>query len=138
MKQIYTNRTNSIDPMNFNQMNESQQEQSFRGYQIPQITDQTGFQVSDSRQVIEKIKNMPPEEQQEVTIEAVHFEGWRVSHVKLTTGDIVPVETAIALAKNKMLNSYTTGATMHGKRTLRSKPSADGKGIYELPNSTDG
>lgn len=133
MEQIYTNKTNPIDPMNFNQMNGSQQEQSFRGYQIPQITDQTGFQVSDSRQVIEKIKNMPPEEQQEVTIEAVHFEGWRVSHVKLTTGDIVPVETAIALAKNNMLNGYTTGATMHGKRTLRSKPSTDGKGIYELP-----
>jgi hypothetical protein len=136
MEKIYTNRTNPIDPMNFNQMNqmnESQQEQSFRGYQIPQITDQTGFQVSDNRQVIEKIKNMPPEERQKVTIEAVHFEGWRVSHVKLTTGDIVSVETAIALAKNNMLNDYTTGATMHGKRTLRSKPSADGKGIYELP-----
>lgn len=108
---------------------------SFRGNPIPEVSPKNNFQVADSSQVIQKIKNMSDSDRRSVTIDSVHFDRG-LSDVKLSTGDIVPVETAIALAENNMLNGYSTGATMRGGRILRSKPDPKNnnvKGIYQLP-----
>ena len=130
--------------MEFNQSinntinNESSNEHiSFRGNPIPEIFPKDNFQVADSSQVIQKINNMSDSERKSVTIDSVHFDRG-LSDVKLSTGDIVPVETAIALAENNMLAGYSTGSTMRGGRILRSKPSTnranqEAKGIYDLP-----
>lgn len=115
------------------EMNQNQgQEISFRGYEIPTVIAHQHFEVANDQDVINKVKSMTLEEQRNVTVEAVHFDGWRLSLLKLSTGDIVSLETAIALAQNNMLDGFSTGATMNGGRTLRTKPSADIK-IYELP-----
>lgn len=109
---------------------------SFRGEPIPDVLPKVQFKVSDSKEVISKISEMNDEQRSKVTIESAHFDKYRLTNVKLTTGDIVPVETAIALAENNMLKGYSTGATMRGGRTLRSKPDPknnDTKGIYQLP-----
>lgn len=109
---------------------------SFRGEPIPQIKKSTNFQVADSKSVIDKISKMNAPQASNVTIDSVHFGKYNLEHVKLSTGDIVPVETAIALAENDMLKGYSTGATPRGGRTLRSKPdprNSEVKGIYQLP-----
>lgn len=111
-------------------------EVSFRGQPIPEVVPKTNFQESDSKMVIDKITNMDPDQRKTVTIESAHFDKYRLADVKLTTGDIIPVETAIALAQNNMLSGYSTGATTHGGRTLRSKPDPKNnevQGIYQLP-----
>lgn len=108
---------------------------SFRGNPIPEVIPKNNFEIADSSQVIQKINNMSDNDKRSVTIESVHFDRG-LSDVKLTTGDVVPVETAIALAENNMLAGYSTGATMRGGRILRSKPdpkNKDYKGIYSLP-----
>lgn len=71
-----------------------------------------------------------------VSLEAVHYGDRGISEVKLTTGDIVPIETAIALAENHMLAGYSTGKTVRGGRVLRSKPDPKNMGyvsIHKLP-----
>lgn len=110
---------------------------SFRGEPIPDIVRKENFKVADSQSVINKIVSS---NDRNVSIEAVNFSDgvFKIANVKLTTGDIVPIETAIALAQNKFLKGYTTGKTMRGGRTLRSKPSTDennvdAKGLYDLP-----
>lgn len=109
---------------------------SFRGQPIPEVIPKSNFEEADSRVVIDKIISMSPDQRKSVTIESAHFDNYRLADVKLTTGDIVPVETAIALAESNMLNGYSTGATMRGGKTLRSKPdpnNSDVQGIYQLP-----
>lgn len=109
---------------------------SFRGQPIPEVFPKANFKEADSKQVIDKIVSMSDQERKSVTIESTHFENNRLANVKLSTGDIIPVETAIGLAESHMLNGYTTGATMRGGRTLRSVPDPKNKGvqgIYELP-----
>lgn len=108
---------------------------SFRGQPIPDVKPKANFKYADSQQVIDKIKGMSPNELKNVTIDSVHFDDKGLDAVKLTTNDIVPVETAIALAKSNMLSGYSTGATMRGGRTLRAKPDPDNKilGVHELP-----
>lgn len=110
-------------------MNESSNV-SFRGEPIPEIVAKSDIKYADTDQVVNKLKA-----QKDITIDSVHFENHSLSAVKLTSGDIVPVETAIALAQNNLINGYSTGATMRGGRTLRSKPSPNNKipGIYSLP-----
>lgn len=110
---------------------------SFRGEPIPEIVKRNNFQVADSESVINKIVS---DNNREVTIEAVNFadDSYKLANVKLTTGDVVPVETAIALAQHNYLKGYTTGSTMRGGKTLRSVPSTDdnntdAKRIYALP-----
>lgn len=110
---------------------------SFRGEPIPEVIKREDFKVADSQSVIDKIVSS---NNRDVTIEAVNFSGgsYRLANVKLTTGDIVPIETAIALAQNNFLKGYTTGSTMRGGKTLRSVPSTDKKnteatGLYDLP-----
>lgn len=109
---------------------------SFRGQEIPEIVKKTKFEVADSNEVIRKVMDLRSNNQS-VTIEAANFDG-KLANVKLSTGDIIPVETAIALAENHMLKGYTTGATMRGGKTLRSVPSTDennteSASIYDLP-----
>ena len=109
---------------------------SFRGQPIPEVFPKSNFKESDSKMVIDKISNMDPEQRKTVTIESAHFDRYRLTDVKLTTGDIIPVETAIALAQNNMLSGYSTGVTVRGGRTLRSKPDPKNnnvQGIYQLP-----
>lgn len=109
---------------------------SFRGEPIPEVVPKSNFTESDSNEVINKITSMNDEQRRQVTIESAHFNDHRLADVKLSTGDIIPVETAIALAENNMLNGYSTGATMRGGRTLRSKPDPKNnevRGIYQLP-----
>ncbi len=110
---------------------------SFRGEPIPNVIRKESFKVADSQSVIDKIVSS---NNRDVSIEAVNFSDnvFKIANVKLTTGDIVPIETAIALAQNKFLKGYTTGKTMRGGRTLRSIPSTDennvdAKGLYDLP-----
>lgn len=111
-------------------------EKSFRGQDIPEIIKQTRYEIADSNMVIKKVQDLKSNNQ-EVTIDAAHFENG-IKDVKLSTGDIVPVETAIALAGNNLLRGYTTGKTMRGGKVLRSVPSTDednteSKSIYDLP-----
>lgn len=106
---------------------------SFRGEPIPDIgISDREVRCVDASQVVNKINDMTPEQRKSVTIEAAHFSNHRLSAVRISTGDIISVETAIALAGNNMLYGYSTGATMNGKRTIRSKPSAE-HSIYTLP-----
>ena len=110
---------------------------SFRGEEIPEVIKKHNFQVADSNEVINKVMNMASNGRNDTTIEAVNFDG-QLANVKLSTGDVVPVETAIALADNHLLKGYTTGRTMRGGKTLRSVPSTDENnteyaGIYSLP-----
>lgn len=110
---------------------------SFRGEPIPEVIKKESFRVADSKSVIDKIVSA---NDRNVTIEAVNFSdnSYRLANVKLSTGDIVPIETAIALAENSFLKGYTTGSTMRGGKTLRSVPSTDennteATGLYDLP-----
>lgn len=115
-------------------MQEINQEVSFRGNPIPEVQATPGFTVSDSKEVINKVTSM---KSRDVTIEAIHYSNdLGISDVKLSTGDIVPIETAIALAGNNYLKGYSTGKTVRGGRTLRSKPdpkNSNVKGIHQLP-----
>jgi hypothetical protein len=109
---------------------------SFLGNEIPEVVKHVKFNVSDGKQVIDKILGMSEDERSKVTIEAANFDNWTLRNVKLSTGDIVPVETAMALAKNHMLTGYSVGKTVRGGMTLRSKPDPKNvktKGIYDLP-----
>ncbi len=107
------------------------QNMSFRGNPIPEVFPKSEYTVADSQTIVDKINSMTEDQRQEVTIDAAYFEKYKITDVRLTTGDIISVETAIALASNNMLSGYSTGATMNGGRTLRSKPSYEG--IYNLP-----
>lgn len=114
----------------------SDQEVSFRGKPIPEVRQKINFEISDSREVIDRISSMTDKERQSVSIDSVHYDGGSISDVKLTTGDIVPIETAIALASNNMLAGYSTGKTVRGGRVLRSKPdpkNVNYRGIHSLP-----
>lgn len=114
----------------------NQNEVSFRGIPVPEVIKRVPYQVSDSQQVIDKISQMKAEDRGTVTLSGIHYDDRGISDVKLSTGDIVPIETAIALAENYMLKGYSTGKTMQGGRTLRSKPSADDKDynyLHDLP-----
>jgi hypothetical protein len=109
---------------------------SFLGNRIPEVIKHDKFKVADGNTVISKILNMPEEQRSQVTIKSANFDNWTLKHVELSTGDIVPVEVAIALAKNHMLMGYSTGKTVRGGMTLRSKPDPKNskyKGIYDLP-----
>ena len=111
---------------------------SFRGEPIPDVIPKMTIHPTNSKIIIDKILAMGMDDRQKVTIEAAHFERSRLAYVKLSTGDIISLETAIALAENRLLHGYSTGATMRGGRTLRSKPSTDrvnqeARGIYQLP-----
>jgi hypothetical protein len=121
----------------YNVGKDQSKDSSFRGYEIPEVVKEKKFIVSDGDRVIKKILDMTKNDREAVTIDSVHFENGRVSEVKLTIGDIVTIETAIALAENNLLYGYSTGATMNKGKTLRSKPTykpdGKGKGLYELP-----
>lgn len=115
---------------------ETNTEVSFRGKPIPEVRPKSNFTVSDSKEVINKITSMNADQRHGISIEAIHYGDRGISDVKLTTGDIVPIETAIALAGNHMLAGYSTGKTVRGGRVLRSKPdpkNAEYSGIHNLP-----
>ena len=125
---------NGIDESKLTQTDTN--EVSFRGKPIPGVIQKSNFSISDSKEVIKKITSMEANQRNNVSIEAIHYGDWGISDVKLTTGDIVPIETAIALAGNHMLTGYSTGKTMRGGRVLRSKPSTDSNeytSIHSLP-----
>lgn len=111
-------------------------ETSFRGMAIPELQKKPEYQVSDYKKVLDKIMAMPHEEQSKVTLESVHYQDKYISEVKLSTGDIVPVEAAIALAENKMLKGFRAGRNARGERTLRAAPnfnSNEKNSIHNLP-----
>lgn len=119
-----------------NQTQNENQETSFRGIPIPEIEKKQDYTVADSQKVIEKIMAMSPEEKQTVTLASIHYEDKGISDVKLTTGDIIPVEAAIALAENKLLNGFRAGRNARGDRTLRATPnyaSREKNSIHKLP-----
>ena len=95
---------------------------SFRGIAIPEIISKPSYQLADSKQVIDKVSKMTKEQKSELRIDAVHYDDHKLAEVKLSTGDIIPVETAIALVDNNLIDGYSTGATFYGGKTLRSKP----------------
>lgn len=112
------------------------QETSFRGMPIPEVEVKKDYQIADSKKVIDKIMAMSPEEQRNVTLESIHYQDKEISEVKLSTGDIVPVEAAIALAEKEMLNGFRAGRNAKGKRTLRAAPnfrSNEKNSIHKLP-----
>lgn len=109
---------------------------SFRGKAIPEVVMKSDYQLADDKQVIDKITNMTKEQRNNLKIEAVHYEDHRVAEIKLSTGDVIPVETAIALTDNHLINGYTTGNTYYGGKTLRCKPSTSDEAkirIRDLP-----
>lgn len=111
-------------------------ETSFRGMPIPEIAKKEDFKLADSQQVIDKILSLKPEDQKNVTINAIHYDDKGITAVKLSTGDVVAIETAIALAENALLYGYRAGRNAKGDRTLRSMPNYDGEGknsIHDLP-----
>ena len=117
------------------EQNESQ-ETSFRGIPIPEVDTKQDYTVADSKKVIDKIMNMSAEEQKNITLESIHYEGKDISEVKLSTGDIVPVEAAIALAEKSLLQGFRAGRNARGDRTLRAVPNFAGKeknSIHKLP-----
>lgn len=96
---------------------------SFRGIAIPEIASKPSYQLADSKQVIDKVSKMTKEQKAELKIDAVHYDSHKLAEVRLSTGDVIPVETAIALVENNLIDGYSTGATFYGGKTLRSKPS---------------
>lgn len=112
------------------------QQTSFRGNAIPEIKVDKGYKLSDDKQVIEKFTKMSEEQRNAVSIDAVHYADSAIAEVKLSTGDVIPVETAIALTDNHLISGYSTGNTYYGKKTLRSKPSTSKEAktrIRDLP-----
>ena len=111
-------------------------ETSFRGMPIPEVTKKEGYKVANSQQVIDKVVAMTPDDQKKVTIEGIHYEDKAITAVKLSTGDVVAVEAAIALAENGLLYGYRAGRNAKGDRTLRAMPNYGGEGknsIHDLP-----
>ena len=116
--------------------NNINQKLSFRGKTIPEINNQQDYTLADNNVVIDKLSNMSKEQRNTIKIDAVHYDNYKIADVKLSTGDVIPVETAIALTESSLLNGYTTGSTYYGDKTLRAKPSTskDTKGrIRDLP-----
>ena len=112
------------------------QETSFRGMPIPEIHKKQDYKVADSQQVINKIMALSPEEQKQVSLSGIHYQDKDICAVKLSTGDIVSIETAIALAENAMLSGFRAGRNARGDKTLRATPNYDGEGrnsIHNLP-----
>ena len=103
-------------------MENNSAELSFRGKAIPEIMLRPSYQLADDNQVINKVSSMTQEQRAQLKIDAVHYDDYRLSEVKLSTGDIIPVETAIALVDNSLIDGYSTGTTAYGGKTLRSKP----------------
>ena len=112
------------------------QETSFRGMPIPSVIKKQDYQLADSQRVIDKIMAMSPEEQKKVTLLGIHYQDKDISAVKLSTGDIISIEAAIALAENALLSGFRAGRNARGDKTLRAMPNYDGKGknsIHNLP-----
>lgn len=112
------------------------QETSFRGMPIPSVTKKQDYQLADSQRVIDKIMAMSPEEQKKVTLLGIHYQDKDISAVKLSTGDVISIEAAIALAENALLSGFRAGRNARGDKTLRAMPNYDGKGknsIHNLP-----
>lgn len=112
------------------------QDVSFRGEPIPQITKKEDYRIANSQQVIDKIISMSPNEQKKVTIQGIHYEDKDITAVKLSTGDVISVEAAIALADNALLSGFRAGRNARGDRTLRALPNYNGEGknsIHNLP-----
>ena len=112
------------------------QETSFRGMPIPEVMKKQDYQVADSQKVIDKIVAMSPEEQKKVTLSGIHYQDKDITAVKLSTGDIISIEAAIALAENALLFGFRAGRNARGDKTLRAMPNYDGKGknsIHNLP-----
>ena len=117
-------------------MTNSTNEVSFRGMPIPQVNKKQDYQVANSQQVIDKIVAMNPAEQKNVTIQGIHYQDKDITAVKLSTGDIISVEAAIALADNALLAGFRAGRNARGDRTLRCLPNYGGEGknsIHNLP-----
>lgn len=112
-------------------------ELSFRGVPVPEITMKPNYQIADGKQVIDKISKMSKDQLKNVTVSGIHYDNKNISDVKLSTGEIVSIETAIALAENSLLQGYSAGSTMHGGRFLRTKPGpkdeGNNKSIHDLP-----
>lgn len=96
---------------------------SFRGQEIPALPDiifRKHSKVLDTDEAIQMFVDMSNEELDTITIEAVHYDDSKqLDTVMLSNGSVITVETAIAFAENDMINGYTTGATRHGGKTLR-------------------
>ena len=117
-------------------MENMNQEVSFRGEPIPQVIKKQDYQLANSQQVIDKIVAMSPNEQKTVTIQSIHYQDKDITAVKLSTGDIISVEAAIALADNALLSGFRAGRNARGDRTLRCLPNYNGEGknsIHYLP-----
>ena len=117
-------------------MENKNQETSFRGLAIPEVYKKEPYKVADSQTIINKIVAMSPDEQKMLTLCGVHYEDKDITEVKLSTGDIIPVEAAIALAANDLLTGFRAGRNARGDRTLRASPNYYGTGknsIHNLP-----
>lgn len=106
---------------------------SFRGDEIPVIRTDPPVDIVDAQLITSKLNSMDVDERNHLRVEAVRYDGEGVDLFKLNTGDVITVETAIALAEEDMLPGYTTGATVNRGRTLRSIPSNEHGGIHDLP-----
>lgn len=116
-------------------MSESRTE-SFMGNEIPQI-DLNGMmeesiKCTDPQAMADKIKNMAPEERNQLTIDKIHYNNWgRISAVMLTSGDVISTETAIALADQNAISGYCAGSNRQHQRTLRSNPGDDERHLHD-------
>ena len=116
--------------------NNAKQETSFRGQPIPEVYKKQPYVVADSQMIINKVISMKPEDQKMLTLSGVHYEGKDITEVKLSTGDVISVEAAIALASEDLLTGFRAGRNARGDRTLRATPNYYGTGknsIHNLP-----
>lgn len=101
--------------------------ESFMGRAIPDI-DLNGMMEEsikcvEPQAIAEKIRNMPAEERGNLTIDKIHYNTWgNISAVMLTSGDVISMETAIALADQNAIKGYCAGSNREHQRTLRSNP----------------
>ena len=108
----------------------------FTDFCSKQVQKKQPYQVVDSQTAINKVLAMSPDEQKMLTLSGVHYEDKDITEVKLSTGDIISVEAAIALAGEDLLTGFRAGRNARGDRTLRASPNYYGTGknsIHNLP-----
>lgn len=105
---------------------------SFRGQPIPQLIKRQTFEITEGESIMEIYSYMTDVEKKDLTIDAIRFEDNLPAYCKLSTGEVVTIETAIALAEAGVFTGYTVGTTMNKGRTLKCRPNK-ATSVYKLP-----
>ena len=110
--------------------------ESFMGKAIPDI-DLNGMMEEsikcvEPQAIADKIRNMPADERDRLTIDKIHYNTWgNISAVMLTSGDVISTETAIALADQNAIKGYCAGSNREHQRTLISNPGDEERHLHD-------